>query len=190
MLSFASIHKTGVQAQMMNLKIEALHDLSKSSGLDLCPVAAVQHLAAGMLLCAIEVSHRLNDATSTSHLDIWKLMIEQIHRSSCTTGQWLIYLSGAKNVVRSGKLLAAEPGTDLAILLDWLYYFDVLARFSFQHWHGSYTDEANPKAAVFDPGALRAEVSLMLPAKYARVPSADKSLFLATYERSAVNGPD
>lgn len=55
MLSFASVHKHGLHAQMMNLKIDALHDLSKGSSLDLGPVAAIQHLAAGMLLCCIEV---------------------------------------------------------------------------------------------------------------------------------------
>ncbi|KAL2214054.1 hypothetical protein CC79DRAFT_1391935 [Sarocladium strictum] len=136
MMSFAAVNRHGLHAQMMDLKIQALHDLSKSKTEkpEVCYEAAVQHLAAGMLLCSIE-----------------------LHRAACTTGQWLVYLSGVKSVVRASDLHDAKAGSDVAMLLDWMYYFDTLARFSFQHWQGAYTSENKPKAALFDPGVMRAE---------------------------------
>ncbi|KAH8175977.1 fungal specific transcription factor domain-containing protein [Sarocladium implicatum] len=131
--SFAVIQKYSVHEQMMNLKIEALSALGASSKHKLSPTAAMQHLAAGMMLCSIE-----------------------IHHASCTTGQWLIHLCGVKKIQRSGSLPEPLPGSDLEMLLHWAYYVDVVARFSYKHWSDPFAEGPCPMSQT-SPAALRAE---------------------------------
>ena len=45
------------------------------------------------------------------------------------------YLRGVKDVMRSSNLQNLEQYGDLTILFDWVYYQDVLARFSLRHWY-------------------------------------------------------
>lgn len=162
MMSFAAVNRHGLHTQMMDLKIQALHGLSKSKieKPEVCYEAAVQHLAAGMLLCSIEVCRSVaTDLSFTAPLKP-TADIPKLHRAACTTGQWLVYLSGVKSIARWSNLHDVKVGSDLAMLLEWMYYFDTLARFSFQHWQGAYTSENKPEATLFDPGAMRAEVGM------------------------------
>lgn len=58
-----------------------------------------------------------------------------MHHSSCTTGHWLSYLIGIQEIVRITGLDSFRHDSDVATLLDWVYYYGVLARWSRQHWH-------------------------------------------------------
>lgn len=113
LLAFSSLHRYGFQSQALELKIAALGSLTKGSAAPtLCAKSTMQHTATGMLLCSFEV-----------------------YQSSCTSEHWTSYLGGVKTVLSasSGKILR-QLGSDMAALLDWVYYHDVLARFSLLHW--------------------------------------------------------
>lgn len=58
-----------------------------------------------------------------------------MHHSSCTTGHWLSYLIGIQDIIRIADLDSFHYDPDIGILLDWVYYYSVLARWSRQHWH-------------------------------------------------------
>jgi hypothetical protein len=113
LLAFSSLHRYGLQSQALELKIAALGRLTEISAAPrLGAKETIQHTATGMLLCSFEV-----------------------HQSSCTSGQWTGYLGGVKTVINScpsKKLL--QLGSDVAVLLDWVNYHDVLARFSLLYW--------------------------------------------------------
>lgn len=68
----------------------------------------------------------------------------------------MTYLNGVQNVIKvAGLDSAAEQDSDLAMLLNWVYYHDVVARFTKPHWRkGDAKKTAMPK--------IRAEVSIPL----------------------------
>ncbi|CZR65435.1 uncharacterized protein PAC_15335 [Phialocephala subalpina] len=112
-LAFSSIHRYNVHSRAVELKISALKALATASASHIGTKEAIQHIAAGMLLLSFE-----------------------IHQASCTSGQWTSYLNGVKDVIKVACLDdAAQQDSDLAILLDWVYYHDVVARFAEPHWH-------------------------------------------------------
>ena len=113
LLAFSSLHRYGLQSQALELKIAALASLAKASAApDLGAKATLQHTATGMLLCSFE-----------------------LHELSCTSGQWTIYLGGVKKVLNASSIKTLHQlGSDVAVLLDWVYYHEVLARFSLLHW--------------------------------------------------------
>ena len=47
----------------------------------------------------------------------------------------MCYLRSAKDMIQAAGLEELQDDSDLAVLFDWVYYHDVLARFSLQHWH-------------------------------------------------------
>ncbi|KAI0120973.1 fungal-specific transcription factor domain-containing protein [Xylariales sp. AK1849] len=113
LLAFSSLHRYGLQAQAIELKIAALGSLAEGSAApSLGAKETIQHAATGMMLCSFEV-----------------------HQSSCTSGQWTGYLGGVKTVIRASSIKTLlQLGSDVAVLLDWVYYHDVLTRFSLLHW--------------------------------------------------------
>ncbi|KAH6639954.1 tRNA synthetases class I-domain-containing protein [Truncatella angustata] len=112
-LAFSSLHRYGLQSQAIELKIAALRSLAEGSvAPTLDAKETIQHTATGMLLCSFEV-----------------------HQSSCTSGQWTGYLSGVKTVINASSIRTLlQLGSDMAVLLDWVHYHDVLAHFSLLHW--------------------------------------------------------
>ncbi|KAK1750991.1 hypothetical protein QBC47DRAFT_417440 [Echria macrotheca] len=46
----------------------------------------------------------------------------------------MVFLRGVKDVIKAAGLNRGRLGVDLAILLDWVYYYDVLAYFSLRYW--------------------------------------------------------
>ena len=56
LLALSSLHRYGVQEQAFKFKISSLRALATTSMSDLTDVEAIQHVAAGMLLCSFEVS--------------------------------------------------------------------------------------------------------------------------------------
>lgn len=113
-MAFSSLHRYGLQSQAVELKIAALGSLAEGSFGALNAQEAILHIATGMLLCSFE-----------------------LHQASSTSGQWMQYLSGVKTVINASSietLLQYSP--DTAVLLDWVHYHDVLARFTLLHWKG------------------------------------------------------
>lgn len=140
LLAFAALHRHDIYPQAVELKIAAIKTLRSASSDRMSAAEATRHVAAGMLLSSFE-----------------------IHQASCTSGEWTWYLRGVKNVVRAAGLDALRPQDgDLAVLLDWVYYHDVLARFSLRHWHRDFKPAPWSSSASSPPSMpanLRAEVS-------------------------------
>ncbi|KAF2443741.1 hypothetical protein P171DRAFT_415436 [Karstenula rhodostoma CBS 690.94] len=115
LLAYSALHRHGIHAQAMESKIAGLSALKVASFTrrkEIDVLEAIQHVAAGMLLLSFE-----------------------IHLSSCTSDDWTKYLCGVKKVIRAAGLDRLDKDKDLAILLDWVYYQDILARFSLRHWY-------------------------------------------------------
>ncbi|RWA08732.1 hypothetical protein EKO27_g6367 [Xylaria grammica] len=111
LLGFSSLHRHGLQSQAGELKVSALRALAAASkGGELGTKEAVQHVAAGMLLYSFE-----------------------IQQSCCTASHWVWYICGAKEVINQAGLNLIQH-RDVAALLDWVYYNDIMARFSLRHW--------------------------------------------------------
>jgi hypothetical protein len=123
LLAFSSLHRSGLQTQAIELKIAALGSLAEGSAApSLSAKETIQHAATGMLLCSFEV-----------------------HQSSCTSGQWTGYLAGVKTVINASSMQTPpQLGSDMAVLLDWVHYHDVLARFSLLHWEREGAPELPP----------------------------------------------
>jgi hypothetical protein len=119
LLAYSSLHRYGLQSQALELKTAALGSLAKglAAAPELSVQATIQHVAAGMLLCSFEA-----------------------HGGSCTTGQWSFYLGGVKTVLTASPYIIKEIRQlaghceDVAALLDWVHYHDVLLQFSLLHW--------------------------------------------------------
>ncbi|KAK0736397.1 fungal-specific transcription factor domain-containing protein [Apiosordaria backusii] len=73
LLAFSALRRHDVHSQAFELKITALQALAAASATTLIGTTeAIQHVAAGMLLCSFEA-----------------------HKSSCTSGEWTIYLENS-----------------------------------------------------------------------------------------------
>nr|A0A1J0HSR1.1 RecName: Full=Transcription factor iacI; AltName: Full=Iso-A82775C biosynthesis cluster protein I [Pestalotiopsis fici W106-1]APC57600.1 regulator [Pestalotiopsis fici] len=120
LLAFSSLHRYGLQPQALELKITALGSLAKGSFTPgLGTKETIEHIAAGMLLSSFEV-----------------------HQSSCTSGHWTGYLGGVKTITdMSSVKTLLQFSSDVAVLLDWVHYHNVLARFSLLYWNGEETSE-------------------------------------------------
>ncbi|PLB49745.1 hypothetical protein P170DRAFT_456280 [Aspergillus steynii IBT 23096] len=124
MLALSSLHLYGLQDQAGQLKLSALKALAAASWIDIGPMAAAQHVATGMLLCSFE-----------------------IHRASCTSGHWRCYIGGVKKIINASSSCLIDPNSDFKVLLDWIYYHDVMSRFSQLHW-SSEEDKLIPPACA------------------------------------------
>jgi hypothetical protein len=133
LLAFSSLHRYGLQSQAFELKIAALGKLKEGSfSPSLGAKEIIQHIAAGMLLCSFEV-----------------------HQSSCTSGQWTQYVGGVKAVIAASSIKTLlEFDSDVAMLLDWVHYHDVLARFSLLHWN----KEGNQELPLTSPDFFSSQV--------------------------------
>ncbi|PNH49180.1 hypothetical protein VD0003_g7958 [Verticillium dahliae] len=128
LMAFASLHRYGLQSQALELKVAALGSLAQEPRAPSLGVeATLQHAATGMLLCSFEM-----------------------HQSSSTSGHWPFYLGGVKAVFGacSTKTLH-QLGSDVAVLLDWVHYHDVLARFSLLHWTKGGSSDLPPAPTDF-----------------------------------------
>jgi hypothetical protein len=61
--------------------------------------------------------------------------------ASETTGQWLWYVFGAQDIIKTADLESHVDVSDVIQLLDWVYYHDVLARFSILYWRYGIADD-------------------------------------------------
>ncbi|KAH8202048.1 hypothetical protein TruAng_003803 [Truncatella angustata] len=113
MLAFSSVHRHGMQSQAGELKISALRALAAATKYEIGAREAIQHVATGMLLCSFE-----------------------IHENTCTSGQWVCYLKGIKDIMKAASISDHPDDEDFITLLDWVHYHEVLANFSLPLWHG------------------------------------------------------
>ncbi|KAF1846635.1 uncharacterized protein K460DRAFT_395983 [Cucurbitaria berberidis CBS 394.84] len=112
LLALSSLHRHGVQSQAITLKIASLGALvAAASKPNLGANEMIQHIATGMLLCSFEA-----------------------YQSTCTSGQWMCYLTGIKEILNTDCLQVSLYDDDLAALKEWVYYHDVLAHFTVRHW--------------------------------------------------------
>jgi hypothetical protein len=56
LLALSALHRYNVNSQAVELKISAINALSAASRSDISTTEAIQHIAAGMLLCSFEVN--------------------------------------------------------------------------------------------------------------------------------------
>ncbi|KAK1830667.1 fungal-specific transcription factor domain-containing protein [Podospora conica] len=110
-LAMSALHRSKVHSQAFELKISALRALTAASGNDIGTLEATQHVATVMLLCTFEIQY-----------------------ASCTSGDWTWYLHGVKTVIEAAGLDKLSGHEEMTILLDWVHYHDVTARFSLRHW--------------------------------------------------------
>ncbi|CAM1505988.1 Fc.00g116250.m01.CDS01 [Cosmosporella sp. VM-42] len=111
-LALSSVHWEGHQNHAALLKIGALRALRvSSSNRDMGRKEAMQHVAAGMILCSLE-----------------------IQKPTETYSDWLRYGCGVKHVIKAAGLTTSSSDSDSVLLLGWAHYHDVLARFSKRHW--------------------------------------------------------
>lgn len=111
-LALASLRRNGLQCQALQHKGIALQKLSESVGQGAESMEAVQHGAAGMLLCAFEVQQQVD-----------------------VPENWILYVRGSKHVIENAKSSRSSwEDSDSAVILRWLHYYDVLAGFSARHW--------------------------------------------------------
>lgn len=64
--------------------------------------------------------------------------LRQTHMASGTSGQWLWYLHGAKDVLMNTLHPVKQTFIDEQLLLyQWTYYTFVLAKFALRHWRNA-----------------------------------------------------
>lgn len=112
LLAFSSLHRYGMQSQALELKVSALEALGVSRSANLDKATVIHHVAACMLLYSFEVQ-----------------------QSSPSSGDWVPYICGVERLIGSGHLgMSPSDEEDIASLLDWIYYNDIVGRFSLRHW--------------------------------------------------------
>lgn len=128
-LALASYHRDKDHSHADRLKIAALRALAASTQGVIGADESFRHIAAGMLLCTLEVCNlsmgipRVRTNTSS-----------QIYQVSAASSHWLWYVCGSKKIIKSAKLDERAPTNDTTTLIGWVHYSDVLARFSLRHW--------------------------------------------------------
>lgn len=138
LLALSSLHRYGVQSQAVELKISSLKALAAASisETSLGVTEVIQHIAAGMLLCSFEV-RICSVQRQAIYLSSANSVVAQVHQSSCTSSSWAYYIAGVKQLIDASSIAKPQEHDDLAALLDWLYYHDVMMRFTLRHWgHG------------------------------------------------------
>ncbi|KAM5354782.1 hypothetical protein ACJ41O_001428 [Fusarium nematophilum] len=113
-LAFSALYRYGPGVQAQELKLSALRALVASAAEGIAAEDAVQHVAAGMALCLYETQH-----------------------CSESSSQWLWYLRGARSVINTISVERFCKVRDASVLLEWVYYHEVLARFTLRHWRRS-----------------------------------------------------
>jgi len=128
LLAFSSLHRYGLQPQAAKLKISALKALTQASAApNLGPKETIEHTATGMLLCSFEV-----------------------HISSCSSDEWMAYLAGVETVISASNIdTLIQLNPEVVVLMDWVHYYHVLARFSLLYWERDGTPELPPTPPGF-----------------------------------------
>lgn len=127
MLSLSALYLHGPTAGLLH-KVKALSALSLSSTKPLLYKEGLQHIAANMLLCLFEVS---NVSKSSEVATETKLV--KIHGAKKSVSGWESHACCAKTLVKFLFDETQEQDGEAALMFDWVYYHDVLAKFSRVH---------------------------------------------------------
>ena len=60
--------------------------------------------------------------------------LRQIYYVSDTSANWALYLCGIKQIILDGLVQNKIQDEESVALRDWIYFYEVLARFSLVHW--------------------------------------------------------
>ncbi|KAI1422128.1 fungal-specific transcription factor domain-containing protein [Xylaria sp. FL1777] len=133
LLAFSSLHRDGLQLQAAQHKTAAVGALAASAKNGVrSTTEAAQHVAANMLLCSFE-----------------------IHMGTDSHGHWPWYLMGARDIIKAAGLEGQIYRNDMSDLVMWVYYHDVLARFSIFHWRRGSVPEVFAKELGVEGGWQR-----------------------------------
>ncbi|KFY12546.1 hypothetical protein V492_03819 [Pseudogymnoascus sp. VKM F-4246] len=116
-LALSSLHRDGQQEHAAQLKQSAIQALLASPEKHLSPEAGIKHIAAGILLASFEMLRK--------------------------DSGWVGHICGAKGVITAVQGQRYVPGSDMSVILGWIYYYDVMARFSIRHWRVNMLQEAS-----------------------------------------------
>lgn len=112
LLAVSSLHRDGLRDLALRYKIAAINALAesaKSGHPD--ALESAQHAATCMLLATFETQHH-----------------------SESSGQWVLYVDGAKRIVQTTGLDKRSDQAELNPVLDWIYYLDIMSWFVIRHW--------------------------------------------------------
>jgi len=93
------------------------------------PKVAFANIAASMLLSTYEVhefSGEIVEKSATDHF--------QIHETSNPSMNWVLYLCGTKSIILGALAKREIRDRECIVLRDWVYFHEVLGRFSVLHW--------------------------------------------------------
>ncbi|EHK22027.1 uncharacterized protein TRIVIDRAFT_151319, partial [Trichoderma virens Gv29-8] len=112
LLAVSSLHRDGLRDLALGYKIAAINALAESakSGHP-GALESAQHAATCMLLATFETQHH-----------------------SESSGQWVLYVDGAKHIVQTTGLDERSDQAELNPVLDWIYYLDIMSWFVMRHW--------------------------------------------------------
>ncbi|CAJ2507810.1 Uu.00g089960.m01.CDS01 [Anthostomella pinea] len=111
LLALSSLHRHGLQSHAARAKLSALSALATSARSGVGAHEVSPHVAALMLLCCFE-----------------------IQEASDTSSQWLHYVSSVKSLLGAVQPNLLGQDSQMAVLLCWVSYHDVMSRFSLHHW--------------------------------------------------------
>ncbi|KAK7181594.1 hypothetical protein DPSP01_011402 [Paraphaeosphaeria sporulosa] len=118
-LGLSSVYRYGWNAQAMEFKISSLRALAQASETFEESVEGTHHVAAGMLLCSLEV-----------------------HMASCSASEWTWYVNGIKEILYSDiPHRKCTLDVEKTMLMNWVYYHDIMKVFSIRHWKPEREDE-------------------------------------------------
>jgi len=128
LLALSSLHRHGLQSHAARLKLSALSVLGASAKAGVDTYEVISHVATLMLLCCFEVrmqnTFRLYETNSSI----------QIQQGSANSSQWVCYISGVQKLLGAVGLGTVENNSDMAALLYWVSYHNILAQFSLSYW--------------------------------------------------------
>ncbi|KAL7904976.1 fungal-specific transcription factor domain-containing protein [Trichoderma velutinum] len=112
LLAVSSLHRDGLRDLAFRYKIAAINALAESakSGHP-GALESAQHAATCMLLATFETQHH-----------------------SESSGEWVLYVNGAKHIVQTTGLDKRSDQAELNPVLDWIYYLDIMSWFAMRHW--------------------------------------------------------
>lgn len=110
-LALSSFHRHGLQANVFRFKARSLRTLITSSNHCIQTHTAVQHIAASMILCHLEMLVMPNALP------------------------WFCHLSEAKNLIDRTRVDNQNFQGEFSRLLDWVEYHMAMSRFSVRHWY-------------------------------------------------------
>jgi hypothetical protein len=124
-IALASQHCNQNSIEVIQLKHAALQGLYSNDTPNIDD--GIEHVAANLLLCVFEVC---NSSMRNFHYTYTMKMQQTVSTNSC----WVGHISGMKQMIEVIKQSKPPQDSDASLILGWVYYFDIMARFSFRHW--------------------------------------------------------